>query len=115
MKHPKKLHPRQYVFHGHATGVAAHIRRPADAVMSVQSSSVLPEIGGHCENTVGPSTLGKWVSFDSAFTSVHGDYIHAHEGVATTRGELPFDAAATETRVSARVRGLAIQIGRAHV
>src|SRR4051812_48616284 len=111
MTHPKKLHPRRYVFHGHATGVAAHIRRPQDVVLNVQSSSALPVIGGHCENTLGPVTLGKWVSFDSAYTSAHGDYVDSAEGVATTRGEIAFDAAATETRVSARVRGLAI-LGR---
>jgi hypothetical protein len=114
MTHPKKLHPRRFVFHGHATGVAAHIRRPQDLILDVQSSSALPVIGGHCENTVGPVTLGKWVTFESAYTSAHGDYVDGAEGVATTRGELAFDAATTETRVSARVKGLAV-LGRVFV
>jgi hypothetical protein len=114
MNHPKRLHPRRHVFHGHATGVAAHIRRPQDAVLSVQGSSALPVIGGHCESRVGPTTLGQWVSFESIETSAHGDYADAEEGVKTTRGEVAFDAAETHTRVSARVRGLAI-LGRVHI
>jgi len=114
MNHPKRLHPRRTVFQGHATGVAAHIRRPQDVLLSVQGSSVLPPIGGHCESRVGPTTLGKWVSFESSETSAHGDYADATEGVKTTRGEVAFDAAETHTRVSARVRGLAI-LGRVHI
>jgi hypothetical protein len=62
--------------------------------------------------------LGKWVSFDSASSSAHGDYIDADAGVATTlhadEGGIPFHEAATETRVSARVRGLVI-LGRVHI
>jgi hypothetical protein len=114
MNHPKRLHPRRHVFHGHATGVAAHIRRPQDAVLSVQGSSALPVIGGHCESRVGPTTLGQWVSFESIETSAHGDYADAEDGVKTTRGEMAFDAAETHTRVSARVQGLAI-LGRVHI
>lgn len=114
MNHPKKLHPRRHVFLGHAIGVAAHIRRPDDTTMTVQGSSALPETGGHCESNVGPGTLGKWVKFDSAYTSAHGDYVSAPEAVAMTRGELPFDGGAAETRVTARVRGLAI-LGRVQI
>src|SRR5262249_32900380 len=91
-----------------------HIRRPQDAVLSVQGSSALPVIGGHCESRVGPTTLGKWVTFESVETSAHGDYADAAHGVATTRGEVAFDGAETHTRVSARVRGLAI-LGRVHI
>jgi hypothetical protein len=102
------------VFIGHATGVAAHIRRPEDQIMKVHAASAIPETGGHCENSVGKTTLGKWVSFDSAETSVRGDYVNAAEAVAMTRGELPFDGGEAETRVTARVRGLAI-LGRVQI
>src|SRR5437870_4010091 len=114
MIHPAHLHPKRHIFHGHATGVAAHFRRPGDYVLPVQSSSALPVIGGHCECKVGSKKLGKWVSFKSAHTTAHGDYVKAAEGVATTRGKLPFHKAATETRVSARVRGLVI-LGRVQI
>jgi hypothetical protein len=114
MIHPKHLHPRRHVFHGHASGVAAHIRRPTDAVLTVRSSCALPVTGGRCENKVPATKLGKWVSFKSASTSAHGDYVKASEGVATTRGKLPFHKAATETRISARVRGLDI-LGRVQI
>jgi len=57
--------------------------------------------------------LGKWVSFQSAHTSAHGDYENAAHGVATTRGK-PFDEAATKTSVSARVRGMNI-LGRVSI
>jgi hypothetical protein len=114
MNHPKHLHPARYVFHGHASGVSAHIRRPEDQVLTVQSMSALPTIGGHAEHNVGRTDLGKWVSFESASTSAHGDYVDAKQGVATTLGELEFSAAATETKVTARVRGLSI-LGRLHI
>jgi hypothetical protein len=114
MNHPKRLHPRRYVFIGHAIGVSAHIRRPEDHVLPVQGSSAIPETGGRSENNVGPKSLGKWVSFDSVTTSVHGDYVSAAEAVAMTRGELPFDGGPAETRVSARVRGLSI-LGRVNI
>jgi hypothetical protein len=109
----KELHPRRHVFHAHASGVAAHIRRPKDAILEVKASSALPVIGGRCEDKVGKTTLGKWVSFRSAATSAHGDYENPAQGVATTRGK-PFDEVATVTRVSARVRGLTI-LGRVSI
>jgi len=113
MTHPIELHPRRHVFHGHASGVAAHIRRPADAVLEVKSSSTLPVIGGHCESKVGRTKMGKWVSFQSAQTSAHGDYVSAAQGLATTRGK-PFEEAATMTKVTARVQGLTI-LGRVKI
>ena len=79
----KELHPRRHVFHGHASGVAAHIRRPKDVVLDVKSCSTLPVIGGRAEQKVGKTKLGKWVSFQSAYTSAHGDYENAAHGVAS--------------------------------
>ena len=108
------LHPRRYVFHGHASGVSAHIRRPENQLLPVQGCSSLPVTGGLAESKVGPQTLAKWVAFDAVSTSAHGDYVDAAAGVATTRGEVAFDAVPTETRVKAEVQGLAI-LGRVHV
>ena len=108
------LHPRRHVFHGHASGVAAHIRRPEARLLPVQGCSTLPVTGGLAESNVGPQTLDKWVSFDAVSTSAHGDYVDAAAGVATTRGEAAFDAVPIETRVKSEVRGLAI-LGRVHV
>jgi hypothetical protein len=112
--HPKHLHPRRYNFHAHASGVSAHIRRPDDKILTVQGVSALPIIGGHVESDVPATKLDKWVSFDSAHTSAHGDYVNLDDGRRTTLGELAFDQVPTETKVSARVRGLSI-LGRFYI
>src|SRR5215471_19209375 len=106
MKQPEDLHPSRHVFRGHASGVTAHIRRPKDAVLAAKGSSSLPVIGGRSQSKVGKTRLGKWVSFDSAQTLAHGDYVEAAHGVAATHGD-PFTAPA-ETRVTSRVRNLSI-------
>src|ERR1022692_4789138 len=108
------LHPRRHIFHGHASGVSAHIRRPQDQLLPVQGCSTLPVTGGHAEQNLGPQSLDKWVSFDAVSTSAHGDYVDPATGVATTTGAVAFDAAPTETRVKSEVHGLAI-LGRVHV
>lgn len=108
------LHPRRYVFRGHASGVSAHIRRPEKRLLPVQGCSSLPVTGGLSESSVGPQKLDKWVAFESVSTSAHGDYVDAAQGVATTLGEVPFDVAATATHVKADVRGLVI-LGRVHI
>ena len=81
-----ELHPRRYIFHGHASGVSAHIRRPETRLLPVQGCSSLPVIGGLSESKVGPQKLDKWVAFDAVSTSAHGDYVDPAEGVATTTG-----------------------------
>ena len=108
------LHPRRHVFHGHASGVSAHIRRPQDQLLPVQGCSTLPVTGGHAESTVGPRPQGDWISFDAVATSAHGDYVDAAQGVATTTGAVAFDAPPTETTVKSEVKGLVI-LGRVHV
>jgi hypothetical protein len=109
-----QLHPRRHVFHGSASGVSAHIRRPEKHLMTVQGSSSLPVSGGLSESNLGPQKLDKWVSFEAVSTSAHGDYVDAADGVATTRGEKAFHEVPVETRVRAEVRGLVI-LGRVHV
>ena len=111
---PLQLHPRRYVFRGYANGVSAHIRRPEKHLLPVQGCSSLPVTGGLSESKVGPKTLGQWVAFEAVSTSAHGDYVDAEAGVATTRGEVAFDAVPTETRVTAEVHGVVI-LGRVHV
>jgi len=109
-----ELHPRRYIFHGHASGVSAHIRRPETRLLPVQGCSTLPVIGGHAEHKVGPQKLDKWVAFDAVSTSAHGDYVDPAAGVATTTGEVPFDVPPTQTTVKSEVKGLVI-LGRVHV
>jgi hypothetical protein len=108
------LHPRRHIFHGHASGVSAHIRRPQDQLLPVQGCSTLPVTGGHAESKVGPQKLDKWVAFDAVSTSAHGDYVDAAQGVGTTTGEVAFDAAPTQTTVKSEVHGLVI-LDRVHV
>jgi hypothetical protein len=115
-----QLHPRRHVFHGHASGVSAHFRRPETKLLPVQGSVSLPVTGGLAESNLKAADdprleeFKKWISFDSVSTSAHGDYVDAGQGVATTRGEVAFDAAPTVTRVRAAVRGLVI-LGRLKV
>jgi hypothetical protein len=113
------LHPRRYIFRGHASGVSAHIRRPENQLLPVQGCSSLPVIGGFSESEVGPRKLDKWVAFDAVSTSAHGDYVDAGEGVATTTGAIAFDVPPTQTTVKSEVKGLVIlgrvRVGRAAV
>ena len=108
------LHPRRFIFRGHASGVSAHIRRPQDQLLPVQGCSALPVIGGFAEHNVGPQKLDKWVSFEAVSTSAHGDYVDAAQGVATTTGAVAFDVPPTETTVKSEVKGLVI-LDRVHV
>src|ERR1035438_10737763 len=86
------LHPRRHIFSGRASGVSAHIRRPENQLLPVQGCSSLPVTGGLSESKVGPKKLGKWGSFEAVSCSARGDYVDVAAGVATTRGEVPFDA-----------------------
>jgi hypothetical protein len=108
------LHPRRYIFRGHASGVSAHIRRPETRLLPVQGCSSLPVIGGLSESNVGPRLQEDWISFDAVATSARGDYVDPAQGVATTTGEVPFDVPPTQTTVKSEVRGLTI-LGRVHV
>jgi len=94
--------------------VSAHIRRPERRLLPVQGTSSLPVTGGLSESNVGPTKLDKWVAFEKVTTSAHGDYVDADAGIATTRGEVAFDAVPTETKVNASVEGLVI-LGRVHI
>jgi hypothetical protein len=108
------LHPRRYIFRGHANGVSAHIRRPEKHLLPVQGCSSLPVIGGLSESQVGPKNLDDSVSFEAVSTSAHGDYVDAAAGVATTTGAVAFDVPPTQTTVKSEVKGLVI-LGRVHV
>jgi hypothetical protein len=108
------LHPRRYIFRGHASGVSAHIRRPETRLLPVQGCSSLPVIGGLSESNVGPRLQEDWISFEAVATSAHGDYVDPAEGVATTTGAVAFDVPPTQTTVKSEVKGLVI-FGRVHV
>jgi hypothetical protein len=107
-------HARRFHFHGHALGVAARIRRPEDRSWPVQACSSLPVTGGEHQSEIGPTELGKWVSFQSAATSMRGDYTDRAAAVAMTLGEVAFDAVPVETVVKSSVRGLSV-LGRLFV
>ena len=107
-------HARRFHFHGHALGVAARIRRPEDRSLPVQACSSLPVTGGEHQSEIGPTELGKWISFQSAATSMRGDYTDRDAAVAMTRGDVAFDAVPVETVVKSSVRGLSV-LGRLFV
>jgi hypothetical protein len=109
-----QLHPRRYVFRGHSSGVAAHIRRPEKVLLPVQGCSALPATGGHHESKVEAKQHNKYVSHGPIATSAYGDYMDAAAGVATTYGTVAFDAVPTESRVTASVQDLDV-LGRVHV
>jgi hypothetical protein len=109
-----QLHPRRYIFRGHANGVSARIRRPENQLLPVQGCSSLPVTGGLSESKVGPKQLGRWVTFEAVSCSAHGDYVDAEAAVATTSGEVAFDELPTETRVISDVLGLVV-LGRVRI
>lgn len=119
------VQPRRYVFHGNASGVAAHIRRPVDFLLPVQAASSLPVTGGLSESKAGPfsrperratanNAATDYITFESAATRAHGDYVDQEQAVAMTFGKLGFDEGESVTTVSAEVRGL-VAIGRVKV
>ncbi|MEO8594392.1 MAG: hypothetical protein ABI759_13830 [Candidatus Solibacter sp.] len=100
------LHPRRYVFHGHASGVSVHIRRPERRLFPTKGCSALTVTGGLAEDEHPAGRFERWVSYEGVTTRAHGDYVDADKGEATTRGEIAFDAVPVETTVTAEVRGL---------
>jgi hypothetical protein len=120
---------RRFVFHGSATGVSMHIRRPVDMLMPVQAASALPVTGGHWESRVGPVQWGQrtppavkssegitslattYVSFDSALTSVTGRHTDSAACIAMTLGTVAYADVPAETTVFSEVSKLAV-IGR---
>ncbi len=101
-------YPRRFVFRANASGISAHIRRPEDWILPVQAASSLPVTGGISESKAGPQSLGDYLHFMFAETSAHGDFADKNAAVAITRKEIAPDAVATETTVTATVRGLSI-------
>lgn len=102
--------PRRFIFHGNATGVAARIRRPEYKLLPVHASSTVPTTGGSSESKTGPANLDDYLAFDSAETEAHGDYVDPDAALAMTHGTVGFDAVATKTVVTSKVRGL--RVGR---
>jgi hypothetical protein len=100
------LHPRRHVFHGYASGVSAHIRRPERRLFPTKGCSALSVTGGLAEDEKGADRFDRWVSFQSVRTRAHGDDTDPDLGEATTRGEVAFDAVPTETTVTSEVLGL---------
>jgi len=108
------LHPKRYVFHGYASGVSAHIRRPERRLFATKGCSALAVTGGLAEDEHPAGAFDRWVSYDAVRTRAHGDYADADLGEATTRGTVAFDAVPTETTVTAEVLGFDV-LKRLHV
>jgi hypothetical protein len=98
---------RRFLFHGHAAGVAAHIRRPTDEVIPIHAASSLPVTGGLSEMTAEGKQY-KYVGFDSAYTRAHGTYDDPQAAIdITLHKRTPASVPAT-THVVSEVKGLRI-------
>jgi hypothetical protein len=100
---------RRFLFHGNASGIAAHIRRPTDEQLPVQAASSLPIIGGLSETTAeGKQFKSKYLGFESAHTRAHGTYDDPKAAIDITLGKRTPDSVPTTTHVFSEVRGLRI-------
>ncbi len=98
---------RRFLFHGHAAGLAGHIRRPNDELIPVQAASSLPITGGLSEMT----TEGKqyrYAGFDSAYTRAHGTYDDPEAAIEITWRKRAPDSVPATTHVISEVKGLRI-------
>jgi hypothetical protein len=98
---------RTFIFRGNASGVAAHIRRPDDEVVPVQAASSLPVIGGLSESTAEGKKF-KYLSFESAQTSAHGDFDDPPAAIDITWQKRAPDSVPTTTTVISEVKGLTL-------
>ena len=97
-------YPRRFIFHANAAGISAHIRHPEDWMMPVQAASSLPPTGGISESKAGPQSLGGYLRFMFAETSVHGDFADKNAALKIARKEMAPEALATRTTAMAKVR-----------
>jgi hypothetical protein len=115
-----------YVFRGNASGVSFRVRRPVDLVLPVQAQSSLPATGGVSESRVGPVSFGPrpvptnppvrglsskataYVTFDSAATTAHGDFLDTEKAVAATRGMAAYGDVPARTTVTSEVTNLSV-------
>jgi len=99
---------KRYIFNASAVAFAAHIRRPADHQFKAVASSALPVTGGLAEASSGPQSYQEVISFQSASTSVSGDYADTRRAVDFTKGNFGDNELSTQTFVDARLSGLRI-------
>lgn len=64
---------KRFIFRASSAGVAGHIRKPDDLIISVQGASALPVIGGYSRSNVERSAFGSVLSFDNVRTQATGD------------------------------------------
>src|SRR4051794_3834844 len=102
---------RRFVFSGYASGVSCRIRRPEDVVLPVQAATSLPVSGGFCCCDTGPGSLlrsstgDEYVTFESANSSVQGDFVDPKAALEMRRYGGTF-AAPVYTNAAADVKGL---------
>ncbi len=98
---------RRFLFHGHAAGVAAHIRRPNEEVVPVHGASSLPVTGGLSEMTAEGKQY-QYVGFDSAYTRAHGTYDDPQAAIDITWHKRAPDSVPATTHVVSEIKGLRI-------
>jgi hypothetical protein len=98
---------RRFLFHGHAAGVAAHIRRPEDEPIHVHAASSLPVTGGRSEMTAEGKQY-RSIGFDSAYTYADGSYDDPQAAIEMTLGTRTPDSVPATTHVVSEVKGLRI-------
>jgi hypothetical protein len=98
---------RRFLFHGHAAGVAAHIRRPDDEPIQVHAASSLPVTGGRSEMSAEGKQYNS-IGFDSAYTYADGSYDDAQAAIDITLRMRAPDSVPTTTHVVSEVKGLRI-------
>jgi hypothetical protein len=98
---------RRFLFHGHAAGLAAHIRRPDDERIPVHGASSLPVTGGRSEITEKGKQY-RYIGFDSAYTYADGSYDDPQAAIEITLRKRTPDSVPTTTHVVSEVKGLRI-------
>jgi hypothetical protein len=99
---------RRFLFHGHAAGVAAHIRRPTEELIPVQAASSLPVTGGRSEMTADGKQQRRYINFDSAYTFADGSYDDQQAAIDVTWRKRSPDSVPATTHVVSEVKGLRI-------
>lgn len=102
---------RRFIFHGNAVALAAHIRGPGDFLVPAVASSCLPVTGGVAEAESAGRNFNDIISYDSASTTVKGDYVDGQGVAELARGKQAQSQLPAMTTAECRVTGLKIHSG----
>lgn len=70
-----QLIERRFMFHGSVVGLAGHIRRPQDTILSVKGSATVPSTGGYAHVDQPSEFVPKLYSFSAISSTVTGDFV----------------------------------------